>query len=81
MLSEAGKIAFDYAETIFHAGGELLDTFSNKTQVRRNILRIGAMATLSRNSGTPSVKAPLLFGGATGSRSSTWIASASTKCW
>lgn len=49
VLSEAGKIAFDYAETIFRAGGELLDTFSNKTQVRRKVLRVGAMATLSRN--------------------------------
>ena len=34
-----------------------------------------------RNSGTPSVKAPPSSGGSTDSRSSTWIASALTKCW
>lgn len=49
VLSEAGRVAFDYAETIFRAGGELLDTFAGKTASRRRILRIGAMATLSRN--------------------------------
>jgi LysR family transcriptional activator of nhaA len=49
VLSEAGKVAFDYAETIFRAGGELLDTFAGKAAARRTILRIGAVATLSRN--------------------------------
>jgi len=48
-LSEAGLLAFDYAETIFHAGAELLDTFAEKPGARRRVVRIGAMATLSRN--------------------------------
>ena len=48
-LSEAGRLAFDYAETIFHAGAELLDTFAEKPGARRRVVRIGAMATLSRN--------------------------------
>lgn len=48
-LSEAGRVAFDYAETIFHAGEELLDTFAGKPATRRRMIRIGAVATLSRN--------------------------------
>lgn len=48
-LSEAGKLALQYAETIFRAGDELLDTFSGRSPDRREVLRIGAMATLSRN--------------------------------
>ncbi|MCP5515896.1 MAG: LysR family transcriptional regulator [Verrucomicrobiales bacterium] len=49
VLSEAGRLAFDYAETIFRAGEELLDTFAGQTPAQRKILRVGAMATLSRN--------------------------------
>ncbi len=49
VLSEAGQVAFDYAETIFRAGGELLATFAGKPATRRKLLRLGAMATLSRN--------------------------------
>jgi LysR family transcriptional activator of nhaA len=49
VLSEAGKVAFDYAETIFRAGGELLDTFAGKPSTRRKVLRLGSVATLSRN--------------------------------
>ncbi len=48
-LTEAGRVAFDYAETIFHAGEELLDTFAGKSPARRRVLRVGATATLSRN--------------------------------
>jgi LysR family transcriptional activator of nhaA len=48
-LTEAGRLAFDYAETIFRAGHELLDTFAGKTSSRRRVFRVGAMATLSRN--------------------------------
>lgn len=48
-LSEAGRLAFDYAETIFHAGEELLDTFAGKPAARRRVIRLGAVATLSRN--------------------------------
>lgn len=48
-LTEAGKVAYDYAETIFRAGDELLNTFADKPGARRKVVRIGAMATLSRN--------------------------------
>lgn len=48
-LSEAGKLALAYAETIFRAGDELLDTFAGKPSAKRQVIRIGAMATLSRN--------------------------------
>ncbi len=48
-LSEAGRLALDYAETIFRTGDELLDTFAGKPSARRKVIRIGAMATLSRN--------------------------------
>jgi LysR family transcriptional regulator, transcriptional activator of nhaA len=49
VLSEAGKLAFEYAETIFRAGNELLDTFAGKAPARRKLFRVGSMATLSRN--------------------------------
>ncbi len=49
VLTEAGKLAFDYAETIFHSGAEMLDTFAGKSPGQRKVLRVGAMATLSRN--------------------------------
>ena len=49
VLTEAGRLAFDYAETIFRAGGELLDTFAGGRGGRRHPLRVGAAATLSRN--------------------------------
>lgn len=49
VLSEAGRLAFDYADTIFSAGNELLDTFAGKVPARRRILRVGAVSTLSRN--------------------------------
>ena len=48
-LTEAGILALQYAETIFRAGDELLDTFGGKPNQRSSVLRIGAMATLSRN--------------------------------
>lgn len=49
VLSESGQVAFDYAETIFRAGEELLNTMAGKSRSQRKVLRIGAMATLSRN--------------------------------
>lgn len=47
-LTEAGRIALDHADAIFAAGEELLDTLRHAGGVRR-ILRVGALATLSRN--------------------------------
>jgi len=47
-LTEAGRIALDHAETIFRTGEELVATLHGRGQ-RRRILRLGAVATLSRN--------------------------------
>lgn len=47
-LTEAGKIALAYADDIFKAGGELLSTLDRGRQ-REQVLRLGAVATLSRN--------------------------------
>lgn len=48
-LTEAGRIALDFADSIFSKGEELLGTLGRLEQHRRPILRIGALATLSRN--------------------------------
>ncbi|WP_169566032.1 LysR family transcriptional regulator [Sneathiella limimaris] len=47
-LTEAGRIALDYADVIFTTGEELLGTLSGAGSKRKSV-RIGAMATLSRN--------------------------------
>jgi LysR family transcriptional activator of nhaA len=47
-LTEAGRITLDYADTIFGAGQELLATLRRTGNVRQ-VLRVGALATLSRN--------------------------------
>jgi len=47
-LTEAGRIALDRADTIFAAGEELIETLKETGRSRRAI-RIGALATLSRN--------------------------------
>lgn len=48
-LTEAGRRALDYADTIFAAGEELLGVLSEQSQFTRRRLRVGALATLSRN--------------------------------
>lgn len=49
-LTEAGHLALDYAKTIGRAGEELVDVMRNRAPgTTRQILRIGAVATLSRN--------------------------------
>ncbi|MFP4275503.1 MAG: LysR family transcriptional regulator [Paracoccaceae bacterium] len=48
VLTEAGRIALDHADRIFAAGDEMLDTLRATGRTRR-ALRVGAMATLSRN--------------------------------
>lgn len=47
-LTEAGRIALDHADAIFATGDELLVTLS-ETGATRQAVRIGALATLSRN--------------------------------
>ncbi|MFC4260933.1 LysR family transcriptional regulator [Marinobacter lacisalsi] len=48
-LSEAGRLAFSYAEDIFRQGEELTAMFASGAQPNREVLRVGAVATLSRN--------------------------------
>lgn len=48
VLTEAGRLAFAYAEEIFGAGGRLLATLRDGRR-RTDVVRIGAVATLSRN--------------------------------
>jgi len=49
VLTEAGRIALDYAETIVGAGHELVATLKSGRAAARQVLRIGAVATMSRN--------------------------------
>jgi LysR family transcriptional regulator, transcriptional activator of nhaA len=49
VLTEAGRIALDYADTVFAAGDELVDTLAGRSGAARAILRVGAVSTLSRN--------------------------------
>lgn len=48
VLTEAGRIALDHADAIFATGDELLDVL-RETGRARQAVRIGALATLSRN--------------------------------
>src|SRR3712207_5379928 len=47
-LTEAGRIALDHADAIFATESELLATLRDSAAARQ-VLRVGAMATLSRN--------------------------------
>lgn len=49
VLSEAGRMALGYAESIHRSGSELLSLFREGQLESRQVLRIGAVATLSRN--------------------------------
>ena len=49
VLTEAGQIALDYADTVFTAGDELLSTLHGRPLSRRQALKVGALTTLSRN--------------------------------
>ncbi len=49
LLTEAGRIALDYADTVFQAGDELMSTLRGRPAASRQVLRVGALTTLSRN--------------------------------
>lgn len=49
VLTEAGRIALDYADTVFKAGDELISTLKGQPRASRQVLRVGALTTLSRN--------------------------------
>ncbi len=48
-LTEAGRVALTYADSIFASGNELLALLREGRREERQVLRIGAVATLSRN--------------------------------
>ena len=48
-LTEAGHVALEFADAIFAKGEELQGTMGALTEPRRSALRVGALATLSRN--------------------------------
>lgn len=49
VLTEAGRIALDYADTVFKAGEELVSTLRGRPVASHYALRVGALTTLSRN--------------------------------
>ncbi len=49
VLTEAGRIALAHADTIFRSGEELVSTLKGRPTDTRQVLRVGAVATLSRN--------------------------------
>jgi LysR family transcriptional activator of nhaA len=48
-LNEAGRVALDYADTIFTAGNDLVGMLKGLDARSKQIVKVGAMATLSRN--------------------------------
>ncbi|MBL8517416.1 MAG: LysR family transcriptional regulator [Betaproteobacteria bacterium] len=48
-LTEAGRLTFEHAEAIFRTGDELLDALAGREAGQRQRVRIGSVATLSRN--------------------------------
>jgi LysR family transcriptional regulator, transcriptional activator of nhaA len=49
ILTEAGQIALDYADTVFKTGDELMSTLRGRSSSQRQVLKVGALTTLSRN--------------------------------
>lgn len=49
LLTEAGRVALDYAGQIFRTGDELVGVLKHLSPVSRRVLRVGMVATLSRN--------------------------------
>ncbi|SDA34005.1 LysR family transcriptional regulator, transcriptional activator of nhaA [Methylobacterium sp. UNC378MF] len=49
ILTEAGRIALDYADTVFETGDELIKVLQGRPRTAQHVLRVGALTTLSRN--------------------------------
>ena len=49
ILTEAGRVALDHADTIFATGDELMGTLGQRSGQIRQVIRVGSLATLSRN--------------------------------
>lgn len=48
-LTEEGRMVYEFAETIFRTGEELISTLNQKQTSFSKVLRVGCVATLSRN--------------------------------
>lgn len=48
-LTEAGRVTLDYADSIFDIGRELVTVLDDRAQAAKRVLRVGVLATLSRN--------------------------------
>jgi LysR family transcriptional activator of nhaA len=49
VLTDAGQMALRFADSIFRTGEDLVDTLQHRSRKTRQVLRVGAVATLSRN--------------------------------
>lgn len=50
VLTEAGRLAMDYANSVFSSGAEMVDLFRNRpAQKRKTSIRVGAISSLSKN--------------------------------
>jgi len=49
LLTEAGRIALDHADVIFSTGEELISSLNQTAGGQRQAIRVGSLATLSRN--------------------------------
>jgi LysR family transcriptional activator of nhaA len=49
VLTETGHVALGYAESIFRTGEEMMDSLQHRATGRRQVLRVGSVATMSRN--------------------------------
>lgn len=49
ILTDAGRVALEHADTIFTSGHELITRFRQSDQTRQRVLRIGAVGPLSKN--------------------------------
>ena len=49
VLTEAGRMALDYADEIFNTGSELLSRLKDEGKVTKQVVKIGVITTLSRN--------------------------------
>ena len=48
-LTDAGRVALEYAETIYNTGHELITRFRQSGDTQQRVLRIGAVGPLSKN--------------------------------
>jgi LysR family transcriptional activator of nhaA len=49
ILTEAGRLALDYADEIFKTGNELVDSLQKGTKSKKQLIKVGVITTLSRN--------------------------------